>query len=138
MAWYDDYLAAWDTHEGQKVVSFMTPDAVYTDVALGEEHKGQADIATWIDGMADTLSSDYRFEPVSGQDNGSSYALEWVMRGTHDRANAQLPATGKQFAIRGASVGTLRDGKIERNTDYWSMTEFLIQIGVMPAPEPLS
>jgi len=134
MAWYDDYLAAWDTHQGARVVSFMTPDAVYGDVALGVEHKGIDDIAAWIDEMEQTLSSDYRFEPVSAVDTPSAYALEWVLKGTHDKTSPQLPATGKQFAIRGASVGALRDGKIERNTDYWTMTEFLIQIGVMPPP----
>ena len=64
----------------------------------------------------------------------TGYALEWVMQGTHDRASAQIPATGKPFAIRGVSVGELRDGKIARNTDYWSLAEFLMQVGLMPAP----
>lgn len=135
MAWWDDYLDAWNTHDGKTIVSFMTPDAVYTDVALGEEHKGHADISAWIDTMAETFSSDYSFEPVSAFDNGSGYALEWVMRGTHDRSGPQMPATGKPIAIHGVSVGTLEDGKISKNTDYWNMGEFLVQIGVMPPPE---
>ena len=134
MAWWDDYLDAWNTHDGQTVVSFMTSDAVYADVALGVEHKGHNDIASWIDEMADTLSSDYRFDPVSGFDNGDGYALEWVMKGTHDRTSEQMPATGKPFAIHGVSVGTLENGKIKKNTDYWSLGEFLMQIGVMPTP----
>ena len=43
---------------------------------------------------------------------GSAYAAEWVMQGTHDRSSAMLPATGKSYAIHGASIGELRDGKI--------------------------
>ncbi|MGZ4210782.1 MAG: nuclear transport factor 2 family protein [Actinomycetota bacterium] len=132
MAWWDDYLDAWNAHDGQKVVSFMTPDAVYADVAIAEEHKGHSEIATWVDDMADTLSSDYSFEAVSAFDTKDGYALEWIMKGTHDRSNEQLPATGKPFAIHGASVGQLEKGKIKRNTDYWNFGEFLMQVGMMP------
>ena len=134
MAWYDDYLEAWDSHDGERIASFMTPDATYTDVALGETHTGRQDIAGWINSMVDHLSTDYRFEPGFVVATDRAYALEWVMKGTNDRGE-QLPATGKPFAIRGVSVGELEDGKIKRNTDYWSLGEFLMQVGLMPAPQ---
>jgi steroid delta-isomerase-like uncharacterized protein len=84
--------------------------------------------------MEREFSSDYRFEPGLMVITDSAYAAEWVMHGTHDRSSAMLPATGRSYAIHGASIGELHDGKIARNTDYWNMTEFLVQVGLMPAP----
>jgi ketosteroid isomerase-like protein len=41
-----------------------------------------------------------------------------------------LPATGRPFEIRGATVVEFRDGKISRSTDYWSLAEYRRQVGV--------
>lgn len=133
MAWYDDYLKAWNTRDGERITSFMTADATYTDVALGESHAGRADIAAWINSMTDEFSTDYSLEPGFAFATDSAYALEWVMNGTNDRGKV-FPATGKPFAIHGVSVGELESGKIKRNTDYWSLGEFLMQVGLMQAP----
>ena len=133
MAWYDDYLRAWDSHDAQRITSFMTPDVTYTDHALGEAHTGHRDVAAWIDSMVDGFSTDYSFESVFAFSTDSVYALEWVLKGTNDRGSV-FPATDKPFAIHGVSVGELGNGKIKRNTDYWSLGEFLMQVGLMPAP----
>jgi steroid delta-isomerase-like uncharacterized protein len=134
MAWYDDYLEAWDSHDGQRITSFMAPDVTYTDVALGETHSGPADVSAWIDTMAEEFSTDYSFETAFAFSTDSVYALEWVLKGTNDRGKL-FPATGKPFAIHGVSVGELENGLIKRNTDYWSLGEFLMQVGLMPVPE---
>ena len=133
MAWYDDYGDAWNARDGARVASFMAEEAVYTDIALGESHKGPDAIKEFVDRMLTEFSSDYVFEfpePVSL--TGDSYALEWILRGTHDGANGPLPATGKPFEIHGVSVGRLEDGKIKENRDYWSLGEFLVQVGILP------
>jgi steroid delta-isomerase-like uncharacterized protein len=102
------------------------------DVALDQSHTGKEAMREFFAGLERDFSSDYRFDPGYAVVTDSGYALEWVMRGTHDRSGPMLPATGKSLAIRGVSVGEMRDGKIVRNTDYWNMTEFLTQVGVMP------
>ena len=132
MAWYHDYGDKWNAHDAGGVVAFMTSDAVYEDLALGGRHVGHDDIRGFIDGMSDRISSDYAFEfaePIASTDEG--YALEWVMRGTHDGAGGQLPPTGKAFSIHGVSVGRLKEAKIAENRDYWSLGEFLVQIGIL-------
>jgi steroid delta-isomerase-like uncharacterized protein len=133
MPWYHDYGDKWNAHDAAGIVAFMTPDAVYEDLALAARHVGQDEIRAFIAGMATRLSSDYTFdfaEPVAATDGG--YALEWVMTGTHDGPGGRLPPTGKSFAIHGVSVGLLADGKITENRDYWSLGELLVQIGILP------
>jgi len=46
----------------------------------------------------------------------------------------EIPATGKGFSIRGASVTELHNGKISRNTDYWNLATMMQQLGAMPVP----
>jgi steroid delta-isomerase-like uncharacterized protein len=128
------YLGAWNRHAVEDILGFMTTDCTYTDVALNESHHGTDEIRTFLQHMESNFSSDYSFEPGLEVLTGSTYAVEWIMRGTHDRGGPQLPATGKPYAVRGVSVGELRDGKIARNTDYWSLAEFLTQIGMFPTP----
>jgi steroid delta-isomerase-like uncharacterized protein len=136
-SWLWEYLDAWNAHDGDAVVSWMTDDAVYEDVALGQMHKGKEAIRTFVNDMESNLSSDYRFEAVSEQSTDTAYHTEWRLCGTHDRDGGGLPATNKQFEIRGVSVGTLQDGKIKTNRDYWNMADFLAQIGILP-PMPVS
>ena len=135
--WAPAYLAAWNAHDGAAVTAFMTDDVFYTDLALGVGMEGRETVAAFVEGLAETFSSDYRFEAVSVQGDGDAYALEWVMSGTNDRADPErgLPATGRRFHAPGVSVGTLRDGRIHRNRDYWDLAGYLVEVGLMPAPE---
>ena len=55
------------------------------------------------------------------------------MSGTHEGDTA-IPATHERFSLRGASVGEFKDDKINRNSDYWNMAEFLVQVGILPQP----
>ncbi len=57
------------------------------------------------------------------------------MSGVHTGDVPGLPATGKPFLIHGGGIGEVRDGRIARVTEYWNMAEFLIQVGLMPAPQ---
>jgi steroid delta-isomerase-like uncharacterized protein len=54
---------------------------------------------------------------------------EWVMSGTDQGGLIDgRPATGKRYSFRGASGFELRDGKIQRCSDYWDRTTLLYQL----------
>ena len=134
-SWWQDYLDAWNTRRGSEVARFMADGATYDDLTLHETHVGPDDIAKFVDGMIEGLSTDYRFDNVSFQQSGDDYAGEWRLTGTHNGAGGPLPPTGKTFEILGVSIGRLEGGKIRQNRDYWDMATFLTQVGLMPAPE---
>jgi len=72
-------------------------------------------------------------ETVSMQQSGERYAFEWELRGTNTGAAVGLPATNKQFRIRGVSIGEVEaDRRITHNRDYWNMADYLAQVGIMP------
>ena len=132
--WIRRYLDAWDSHDPEQVGAFMAEDAVYEDLALGQTHEGRAAIVGFV-GTADQLSKDYRFTLISEQASGDHYAIEWEMAGTNTGEAAGLPATNKQYRIRGVSIGRLDgNGKIRQNRDYWNMVDYLTQVGILPPP----
>jgi len=133
------YLDAWNAHDAAAVTSLMTDDVVFQDLALGERFEGPAAVRAFVDGMATSFSSDYRFEPGSTVTDGEGYALEWTMTGTNDRDDVEQgqPATGRTFRVPGVSVGRLRDGRIAENRDYWNLADYLQQVGLMDAGQPV-
>jgi steroid delta-isomerase-like uncharacterized protein len=130
--WIADYLGAWNSHDGNKVASFMADDVVYEDLAVGQVHEGKAAVGAFVQ-RTYVFSKDVRFVSVSEQGSGDSYAFEWEMIGTNTGEGAGLPATNKPFHIRGVSVGVLdSSGKIKHNRDYWNMADYLMQVGILP------
>ena len=132
----DRYLDAWNAHDPAGVARHMADGAIYEDVALGRVLHGPSEIAKFVE-EATRSSSDFRFEVVSVLTAGSNYANEWVMLGTNDRALPSVPATGRSFRVRGASVGKLdSSGLIVENRDYYNLAELLTQLGILPTAPP--
>jgi steroid delta-isomerase-like uncharacterized protein len=128
------YIAAWNTHDGAQVASFMTDDVDFEDVTMGASFHSPREVEAFAVEFGETFSSDYRFTLVTELATETSLAAEWTVSGTHDRSSPALPATGKPFTIRGATIAKLRDGKIAYNRDYWDMASFLVEVGILPPP----
>jgi steroid delta-isomerase-like uncharacterized protein len=133
-AWIDDYVAAWNAHDPVAVTDFMTNDVVYADFGLGEEYRGIAAVRDFVEGMELSFSTNYRFTLEMAIVTDDAYAYEWTMTGTNDGEDPERysPATGERFEIPGISIGTLRNGRIKENRDYWNMTTYLNQVGLTP------
>lgn len=130
---FDRYLKAWNDHDIDSILEFFTEDGVYEDVAAARINRGKAEIRTFIEETF-TVFPDFHLAndatPVGGPDG--RFGLEWTMTGTHKGPLGPLPATNKSFSIRGASSGEIEDEKIKRNSDYWNLADFLVQIGILP------
>ena len=127
---FREYLAAWNTHDLDKIVSFFTDDCVYENLARGQTYRGKDELKAWATMSFDAIP-DFKLDVTSLFASGEWVACEWVMSGTQSGAIPGLPATGKSFSVRGSTVAQLKDGKIMRNADYWDVMTFLRQLGVM-------
>lgn len=74
---------------------------------------------------------DFKLDVTSIIASGDLLAFEWVMNGTLTGSSPDLPATGKKFSVQGSTIIQLKDGKIQRNTDYWDLATFLRQVDLM-------
>jgi len=126
-----DSFAAWNSHDVDEIASFYADDCIHEDVALGAVYHGKKELETSISGLF-VWSPDVKFELKSCFGANHWVASEWVMSGTHAGIVPGIPATGKSFSIRGASIYELRKGRISRDCDYWNLASFLQQVGLMP------
>jgi steroid delta-isomerase-like uncharacterized protein len=128
---YKDYLAAKNSHDVAKIAALWTEDSVDDDVASGQVTHGKKELkASFSDIFA--AFPNVKWELKSLFSAGDRIAVEWVETGTQTGDWAGIPATGKSYSIRGASLMEVREGKISRLTSYWNMADFLQQLGLMP------
>ena len=127
---FKDYTAAWNSHDVEKIARFFTEDGVHEDIAVGSVYHGKNELEAGITPLF-AACPDFRLELKSLFGTADWVAQEWVMTGTQTGAFSGLgiPATGKSFSIRGASITKLRGDKIVRNTDYWNLISMLQQLG---------
>ena len=131
---FDRYREAWNSHDADAVVAFFTDDGVYEDATLARVNRGKAEIRAFA---AESFAAfpDFHIEDVGPVtiDPSGRFANEWTLSGTHEGDTA-IPATHKSFSLRGASVGEFEGDRIKRNSDYWNMADFLVQVGMLPQP----
>src|ERR1700704_5594739 len=122
------WVAAWNSHNPDKMLPLFTDDVFYEDVAFGEVSHGSAELRKFflseIEGIPDL---ELKLERASI--HGGHGTIEWTFSGT----DKGVYKTGKKFSVRGVSVIDMRDGKISRNLDFYDLATIMRQVGVLPA-----
>jgi predicted ester cyclase len=65
---------------------------------------------------------------------GHKVAVMWTNRGTHLGEWFGFQPTGKSVTTHGVDIHLLRDGRLAEHWDVVDTTNFLMQVGVLPAP----
>jgi len=123
------WIAAWNSHNPDKMLSLFTDDIVYEDVAFGEVSHGSTELrkfaASEFEGVPDLELKLLRANIHDGHGT-----IEWIFSGT----DKDVFKTGKKFSVRGVSVIDMRDDKIFRNLDFYDSATLMRQVGVLPTP----
>jgi steroid delta-isomerase-like uncharacterized protein len=119
-----DPVAAINSRDIEKLLSFYTDDCVYEDIAIGKVNHGKEELKNFYTELF-LMAPDVKIEDKILIKAGDWQATEWVMTGTNTGNTPEMPATGKSFSIRGSSIMQMRNGKVSRQTDYWNMASFL-------------
>ena len=122
------FIAAWNSHDVEKVIPLFTNDVLYEDVTFGAVNHGSAELRKFAASVFAAVP-DVRFELVKSAVDGQHGTIEWVFTGT-DRG---LYKTGKRFSVRGVSVIELRGGRISRNLDFYDAASIMRPIGLLPS-----
>ena len=116
-----------NSHDVEKVLTFLTDDIVFEDVTFGVVMIGK-------DGFKEiyptfiTAAPDFKLEPKAWVTDDKSFAIEMVYSGTQKGDFPCLPATNKRFSIRMCSFGEFENGKIKARRDYWDMVTMRKQL----------
>ena len=126
---------AWSSHDARVVDEVFAEQGVYEDVAAGRTIEGRQAIKGFLNQNFAAIP-DFKVDVTKIFSTGGMVACEWVMSGTQTGDFPGLPATGKSFTVRGASIAKVQDGTIVHWTDYYDMSTLLHQLGVVPNSAP--
>jgi ketosteroid isomerase-like protein len=102
-AWLRRYYADWDSGDLEAITAWFDEDVVLEDVPTGHVARGAQEARTFVSGAL-KMARGASYEVISVLTDGEQFAAEWVMQ----------PA-----GLHGASVGTVRKGKVLTNRDFW-------------------
>jgi steroid delta-isomerase-like uncharacterized protein len=122
------YFDAMAVQDFATVWTCYADDIVYEDAALGHVYRGLAATQEFYLKYMTALSVVNRIETLVTTD--SAFGIGWCMSGTHSADLPGLPATGRSFTVRGATMGTIENGRIRTNVDYWNLADLMVQLGV--------
>lgn len=126
-----DLLAAWNTHDVDRIVDFYAHDFVGEDVAQSTAQHGR-------DGVKGTVQRylhafpDLQFDERETIVQGNRTVQRWTARGTHRGTLMHIPATGRPVTISGVTFLTIENGKVTRATMLWDVAGLLRSIGLLP------
>ena len=127
----NEFVAAWNSHDADRVASYYAPDYVEVDVAQKAPERGRdtirrkvlyylrafPDLHVTLD---DCVAEDGRL------------ALFWTWRGTHTSHFMNIPPSGRQVIVRGTSLLRLADGQIRQGLRVWDLAGLLRGVGLLP------
>lgn len=124
----EKWIAAWNSHSPDKMISSFTDDIFYEDVAFGEVSHGSSELRKFAASEFEGVP-DLELKLLRANVHGGHGTIEWVFSGT----DKGVFKTGKKFSVRGVSVIDVRDGKIARCLDFYDSATIMRQVGVLPA-----
>ncbi len=123
------WIAAWNSHDAEKMLPLFTGDVVYEDVAFGEVSHGREEVRKFFQAEIAAVP-DLELKLLRSHISDGHGTIEWTFSGT----DKDVFKTGKKFSVRGVSVIELRDGKISRNLDFYDAATIMRQVGQLPTP----
>lgn len=133
----DKWLAGWNKHDVEGLVSLCTEDVLWDDPALAAPERGHDAVRAYLRGTW-AMFPDLAFtlpEPSMIALEGPRAAQVWLMTGTMLGSDpwAGFAPTGKRIEIEGIDIYEFRDGLVSRYRGRYDLAEVARQLGLAPA-----
>jgi steroid delta-isomerase-like uncharacterized protein len=124
---YQEWNAAWNAHDVDKLVSMMAPDGTFEDVPFQKIDHGPAEFR---DHLQDIFKSfpDFKCVYTNIYLRGDTGFEEWTVSATD-------PKTNKPFEVRGIQIDILSKGKVKTHRNYFDFATYMRQVGLLPQTE---
>ena len=132
----DQWLAAWNSNQPERVLELMTDDIVHDDSGWPQTIRGHAQEREFLDFIWRAFP-DFTVERVGAPfvaSDGPRAAFWWRCHMTNSGPidPPGIPATGKPTEYEGADFHEYRDGKVARLRIVFDMADILRQLGLLP------
>jgi steroid delta-isomerase-like uncharacterized protein len=131
------WLAAWNSHEVDRVLALMTEDIEYRDDAWPKAMRGHADVREFIDSTW-RATPDMTFELIAGPyviPGEPRAAFHWRGWGTQTGPldPPGFAPTGRRWEVDGVDFHEYRDGRICKLRIAFDIMTASRQLGLMPS-----
>ena len=116
-----------EAYVAQHDTSMVAPDAVFHDVASGQDYIGREAIAAMLDYVYH-VAFEARAETVRTVVGDGAAVLEAVLVGIHTGEFAGVPATGREVRVPLVVSYRIADGQIQEAFVYLLVASFLQQV----------
>jgi len=116
--------------------SYWTDDIVYDFVAQPPSLEGKEQVAAFFGGLFQGVP-DFHSTQTRILVSDNIMVTEAVGTGTHLGELVGIPATGNSLQVLPLHIWEFEGDKVRRATEYLDMASAMVQLGVMPAPDPL-
>jgi len=135
----DEFVAGWNSHQVQRLLSLMIDDVVYDDSSWPTEMHGHHEVRVFLQSIWRAVPDlAFTHEDIVLLDpSGTRTARYWRGSGTHTGIwdPPGLKPTRTQFSFHGATFLESRDGKLCRIRVVYDVTGIMRQLGVLPRRE---
>ena len=127
----NNLFAAWNSHDIDQTEKFYAENYVGVDVAQAVPQQGHAGFRAFFTQYLNAVP-DFGFIVDDVIADGNRVAVAWNVCGTHRGSLMNIPPTGKNIAIRGVSLFTVENDRIQQATYVWDLAGLLRNIGLLP------
>lgn len=121
----DAYVRAWNTHDSLAFDTLLAPDGIHEDLAQGFRGRGPAQVRGFLRQVI-AQEPDFRWRLTRVYSSDSIVAAEWTWASTYTGPGPSGPLVHQPDSGRGASIVVVRDGRIQRFTDYYDAASFFV------------
>ncbi|SFS15186.1 ketosteroid isomerase-related protein [Yoonia litorea] len=122
------YFAAFNAGDTEGMLALLTDDVAH-HVNEGQVRIGKDAFGVFCAHMQKCYDETLTELVLFSAEDGTRAAAEFMVNGTYLQTDAGLPeARGQTYRLPGASMMSLRDGKIARVTTYYNLADWLRQV----------
>jgi steroid delta-isomerase-like uncharacterized protein len=124
----ENYYAAFNAGDMDRFLGLLDDNVVHV-INEGTQEIGREAFATFMQRMNDCYRERIDSLIVFSDDSGTRAAAEFVVHGTYLKTDTGLPeARNQTYQLAAGAFFEVRDGKVARITNYYSLSDWLKQV----------
>ena len=123
------YYDAFNRGDMQAFLALLTDDVAH-DINQGERQVGKQAFARFMEHMNHCYRENLTDIVIMTNPDGKRAAAEFIVNGTYLKTDKGLPeANGQTYVLPAGAFFEIRDGKVSRVTNYYSLPGWVAQVG---------